>query len=152
MMKRAIAVLLIMAIFVSFIPIQISAEEQNRAGVICLDDGSYIMESISEYGPRLTGHKTGSKTYDYYGSDGKLKWSAEVCGNFMYNGTTSSCTASNVTVTIYDDQWVVVSKQASHNRNTATGEIVMGKTRLGATVGTVNYSLSVSCDPNGNLS
>lgn len=47
---------------------------------------------------------------------------------------------------------MVVSKRASRNGSVATGEVVMGLTRLGVTVGTVKYSLSLTCDANGNLS
>ena len=151
-MRRFVAALLIMAMFIPVTAINVSAQDQNVNGVEWFDEGSYILERISTYDSRLSGRKTGSKTYDYYGSDGKLKWSASVFGNFVYTGATSSCTESNVTVSIYDDQWVVVSKQASRNGSVATGEVVMGMTRLGVTVGSVKYSLSLTCDANGNLS
>lgn len=151
-MKKSLFALLVTIMIITMLPVTASANQNKGAVVIQYSDGSYITVTIIDNGARLTGNRTGSKTYDYYDSNGKIKWSADIFGNFVYTGVTSSCTASNVSVTVYDDQWVVISKQADRNGNTATGEVVMGRTQLGVTIGTVTYSLSLSCDANGNLS
>ena len=69
-----------------------------------------------------------------------------VKGSFTYNGSSSSATAAEATVTIYSSKASFVSKNAYTSGKTATA------------TGTIKYdavqttrSASVSCDKNGNL-
>lgn len=149
-MKRRVALLLITALVISLAAFQVSAEQEEN--VIYLDDGSYILISVSSVNERATSTKNGSKSYKYYTSDGNLAWEAVLYGTFTYTGTTATCTSSSCSVTISNTVWYVVSKGTSKSGASALGEVTMGRKVLGVTVDKETVSMSLTCDANGNLS
>lgn len=142
-----------MVMFISAFVVGANASEVYNGEVReYLDDGSYMIIRVHESDLRLTGTKSGNKTYEYYASNGELQWSAVLFGNFTYTGATSSCSASNVSVTVYNTEWQIVSKGANRNGNVAIGEVTMAKVVLGVTISRITHNMSLTCDANGNLS
>lgn len=150
-MKRLISCLLLAVLIVSFFPIAGRAEGTAQ-GTIYYDDGSYMTVKTTVIHTRAAGSVTGNKTYTYYDSEGTTRWMAVLTGSFSYTGTTATCTASNVNVSIYGAGWYVSSKSATKSGNTASASVTMGRRVAGVTIMTVPVSLSLSCDANGNLS
>lgn len=154
MKKRLLSVLLLMLIIVSIVPTEVFAVEQITVSeeTILFEDGSRLQITIFESSTRASGTKTGYAQCLYSGSDGAAEWRAILTGTFTYNGTTSTCTASSCSVTIYDNSWYNISKSASKSGNTATATVTMGLKVLGVTVSKPTYNLTLTCDKDGNLS
>ena len=108
------------------------------------------MEDSGSAGMR--GTKTGSKTYSDYDSSGNLRWSAKLTGSFTYNGTVSTCTNASCTVTISNSAYYVISRSAYASGNTAYADVTIGCRVLGVTISSESYSITLTCDANGNLS
>lgn len=149
-MKRTFSILLAAILMVSVFPVAGSAAE--RMETIYYDDGSYMTIEVMYSPTRATWSVTGNKQYTYYNSSSVSQWKAVLTGTFTYTGSSSSCTASSVNVTIYDSSWYVISKSASKNGNTATGTATIGEKVSGVTITRVPVNLTLSCDANGNLS
>lgn len=150
-MKRALCLILTVLLTFGLLPIQGNAAE-NPIETVYFDDGSYLTVEIITNGSRATGSVTGSKPATYYDSDGVAQWKAILSGTFTYTGTSATCTSANMSVTIYDSSWYVISKSASKSGNTATGNATIGDKLGGVTVSKAPVSLTLTCDANGNLS
>lgn len=148
-MKRMFSCFLAILLIASSMPFAAYAEETER---IEFDDGSYFTIVIEDIESRVSGTKSGSKTYTYNSSSGTALWKAVVRGTFTYNGSSATCTASSCDVTIYDSEWYVISKSASKSGNSATASVTMGHKILGITANKRTASLKLTCDANGNLS
>lgn len=152
-MKRVVIVVLLICVLFSLFAVNVNASEIEKIETReYLDDGSYIVIRIVESNMRITGTKTGSKTYEYYASNGEVQWSATLFGNFTYTGATSACSASNVSVTVYSTEWQLVSKTSNRSGNRAIGEVTMAKVQLGVTVNKITRNMTLTCDASGNLS
>lgn len=148
-MKRTITVFICILMLLTMFTVSVSAAENET---VYLDDGSYIVISISGMDSRATNGKTGSKTYTYYDSDGTVLWKVVLSGTFTYTGSSSSCTAVDCSVSISDSAWYTISKSSGKSGNSATASVTMGEKLLGVTVKEVPVSLKLTCDANGNLS
>ena len=150
-MKRVFCLIALLALIVGVIPISVQAAETITT-VEYLEDGSYIVTEITEsYTRMLT--KVGSKTRTYYDTRGNLEWKIVVTGEFLYDGTTATCTYATGTTTIYQTaRWYKISDGASYSGNAATYSVTCGYKDLGVTTGTESYSVTLHCDQNGNLS
>lgn len=121
--------------------------------VVYYDDGSYEVITVEKTGgARASTITSGTVTHDRYSTAGTLEWKAVLKASFSYNGSTSTCISVNIpVVTIYNDNWSVVSQTSSKSGNTATANITMGLKQI---IGTskVPITLTLSCDKYGNLS
>lgn len=90
--------------------------------------------------------------YTYYTNDDELVWKVTLRGSFTYNGTTSSCTSSSVSINVIDDSWYTVSQSADKTANQAHAVVTMGKKMLGITISKIKVELTLNCDKNGVLS
>lgn len=149
-MKRILSFALVV-MFVCMFPIQGNAVE-NKSEFICFEDGSYMTVEIIRNGMRASGSVTGSKVYTHHGNDGTANWKVTLTGSFTYNGSSATCTSSDVDVTIYDSSWYTISKSSSKSGSTASASVTMGEKQGGVTINRVPVDLSLSCDKNGNLS
>ena len=152
-MRRMIALLISLAVYIA--PLFVAANAVEASDEVCVwyfDDGSYITETFSIIRSRASGSITGTKTRNYYDSEGTLDWKVDLTGSFTYTGTSATCTSSTCNVTIYGSSWYTVSKSSGKSGNTATASATMGEKLLGVTVRQVPVSLSISCDKDGNLS
>lgn len=148
-MKRVLCAVMTLMLVFCVLPVSAFASENE---IIYLDDGSYITVETITSGMRASGSVSGGKQYTHYGNDGGSNWKAVLNGSFTYTGSSATCTSSSVNVTIYDSSWYVISKSASKSGNQAIGSVTMGEKADGVTVMKVPVSLSLQCDPNGNLS
>lgn len=164
-MKRLISSFLVILLFVSFFPLRTFAAEEclpiftseqaqgRTVQIIQYEDGSslLIITDSSQLG-RSSNTKTGTRVYIRNDTSGTAQWKATLTATFTYNGTTSTCTNASCAVTIYNSSWYVVSKSTTRSGNTATAHLTMGYRVLGITAFTQSYTISLSCDANGNLS
>ena len=160
--KRIVYTSVVFALLFAFV-FPVSAAEKD-SGVPSLsyieevfEDGSYfqvtIMETSSDAVRRATNTKTGSKVYNYVDSNHKSLWTITVKGSFTYNGSTSKCTNSSVSVKSYVSNWTVSGAKAWKSGSTAYAS-AQGKMKnvLGQTTKTVNKQDSLTCSPSGKLS
>lgn len=151
-MKRIVCLILVFILTVTVFPVNCFAIGTAETIVSYYEDGSYLVETIEIVQTRASGTKTGSKTQTYYGSAGDAEWQVVLTGTFTYTGSNATCTASSVSVTIYDSDWYTVSKSANKSGNTATASVTMGYKLLGITTRKVSANPVLTCDANGNLS
>ena len=128
------------------------ASAESVTDFMYLEDGSYIIITLSTSRDRAAGTKTATKNYVYHANDGTEEWRAVLTGSFRYTGSSSSCTNSSCAVEIANTKWYIVSKTAYTNGNSALADLVMGYKWLGITTKKFTVNLSMSCDVNGNLS
>lgn len=150
--KRYVSILLAWIFVLAMLPIRAEATQIAEPEVEYLPDGGYIETVISESVSRASGTKTGTKVKRYVDSDGNEQWIIRLQGTFSYNGTSATCTSSTCYVTVYADNWNVVTKSASKNGPTASASATMERKVLGITVSKHSYELTLTCDKNGNLS
>lgn len=150
-MKRSvISLLLVFALLSAVAPTRCFAAETDS--IITFDDGSYITVELMEFSARATNTKSGQRVFNYYNSSNTLEWKAVLTASFTYTGSSSTCTSASCSVTIYNSNWYQVSKSTSRSGNTATTQLTMGHKVLGVTISKPSYTLTLSCDANGNLS
>ena len=149
-MKKTISWLFTLVCIFSIVATPALANESHDA-IIPINENSYIVISTQISPMRATNTTSGTRTYTYV-DEGATKWQASLTGTFTYNGNSSSCTAADCSVTIYDNAWCVVSKTATHSGNRALATITMGYKTLGVIVSKGDYQIAISCDKNGNLS
>ncbi len=150
MFKRIASLLFVLILL---IPVQVFAvDEVQEESIIYLEDGSYIIVTTEEFASRSSGSKTAQRTYTYTASNGVVCWDATLTASFSYTGSSATCTSSDCSITVYKSNWYTVSESATKSGNTATATFTMGRKVLGITVDKDTYTISISCDPNGNLS
>lgn len=120
------------------------------------EDGSYFVITITEHdmvNTRSTITKSAQKTGKHMDKNGNVLWTITVKGSFTYNGSTSKCTNSSVSVKSYVSNWTVSGAKAWKSGSTAYAS-AQGKMKnvLGQTTRTVNKQVSLTCSPSGKLS
>lgn len=153
-MKKIIQFVVTVLLIATMLPVCCFAKSApiDMAEIIYLNDGSYITVELVQTETRVSGTKTGSKTYTHYSNSGNENWRAVLRGTFSYTGSSATCTAASCDVTITDTDWYVVAKSATKSGNSAIGELAMGRKFLGITVDKETIGMQLSCDANGNLS
>ncbi len=101
----------------------------------------------------LKTQKTVSKTkyVSYYSSEGKLLWMATLTAEFTYNGKASVCDSVKTGCTIYDSDWKVISEECEKNASTATGHFTVRQYKLAVPLKTIEKSITITCDKDGNV-
>ena len=129
--------------------------------IIYLEDGSYITTVLhvedttadSMASRATTTTKKGSKTVSCKDSDGTVKWTYVLTGEFsVVQGVSATCTSATYTQTIYDDEWSFSNGAATKSGNVAYGVGTFKQKFLFITIETANIDISITCDVNGNLS
>lgn len=151
-MKRIFSILLIVALLFACIP-QAFAKDTGTTTIIDLGDGARLIITLTEeVSPASTQRalktKTSYKTVKY-DKDGKTEWMAVLTASFYYNGLNSKCTEASCPVSVADANWSPKSKDVRYSDNTATVDLVMyhkGQNK------SVSYTLTLSCDKDGNIS
>ena len=142
----------ILAVLVLFCSVSAVAYAANAGETIRLENGDYIEVTVRALPVRAAETKSGAKNYSYYYADDTLAWQAVLSATFTYNGTSSSCTSASCSVSVYDNDWYVVSKSAVKDGDTAVAKFMMEYKSLGVTMSKDTYRLTLSCDKNGNVS
>ena len=146
-MKRVVSVLMLVFFLFSALPMAGAAEAVSEERIE-LGDGYYLIAETFQSGARASKSVSGSKPYTCYDSAGTALWKVTLYGTFTSTGSSATCTASSISITIYDSSWSTGSKSASKSGNKATGSATMKK----STVKSVPVSLSLSCSASGSLS
>ena len=148
---RILSFVIIMVLLIGLVPVNALATTSDD-NVVHFDDGSYLKISIKDVSPRATNTRVAYRQYEYFDSSDNLEWVAQLHCTFTYDGTTSSCTSASCTVTIYDSKWYEISNTTTRSGNTATTQLTMGRKLLGITVSKPQYTITLTCDKDGNLS
>ena len=152
-MRRVISLCCVFALLMSTLCIDVAAMGTQGTEVVeYFEDGSYCVIALEVECGRAAGAKNGTKNYSYYSGDNKLLWTVSLTGTFTYSGISSTCTASNVRITIYNDSWYTEYKASHMSANSALGEASMCRKILGVTVEKRIVELTLTCDVDGNLS
>ena len=152
-MKRLFYMALALIMMIGMLPCSaIAASEVVDTETIWYDDGSYMEITVEKSCARGASIVSGSKTYTFYGNDGGTEWKAKLSATFAYSGGWYTCTTANCDVTIYDNDWYVVSNSTIRSSNNAVTNLTMGRRVLGVTVEKPQYTIKITCDNNGNLS
>lgn len=123
-----------------------------RQETILQSDGSTLEIRIVESTVKATNYKDGSITYTHRNSSGTIQWEATLNAHFYCNGSISSCTAASLSIQFSNGNYYEVSRSVSKSGNTATADFTIGYKFLGITLRQNDYTLTLSCDKNGNLS
>lgn len=148
MKKRLFRCVALIMLFLMLAPSVFATEHDT----VYFEDGSSLEMTIQAVESRVTGTKSGTKTYTYKNSDGVVQWKAVLSGTFTYTGSSATCTASSCNVTIYENDWYVVSKITEKSGASALCELTMGYRVFGITTKKVPVSMALSCDADGKLS
>lgn len=152
-MKKRIIFLLTLVLSVSMMLSTVAYARHNcePLEIIRYEDGTYLEVTLESSYIRASNSLTKTKNYVYRYSDGSAVWKLSLTGSFVYTGTSSICTSSSCNVTIYDDNWYVVSKSATKSSATARCTATMGYNYQGNTM-KKTFEITLTCDKNGNVS
>ena len=124
----------------------------KESTTIFLEDGNYFVVRLQEDASFIRSNSiSGSKTYTYY-DHGSAVWAVTLSADFIFDGSSATCTSSSCSVSIYSSFWYTVSSGSSTGGNTAIGTASVAHRLLGVTVQTIPVSITLSCDANGTLS
>lgn len=153
-LSSLISIFLLFSFIISAQATDIIDTSNDYTVVEYFSDGSYITTTIVEdtIMTRSSNTKSGTKTVTYSDSDGEVLWKAFLKGTFTYNGSSSSCTASSITHSIYDTDWKITSATASRSGNKAIGDITAKRYFIGIPTATIEKTVTLSCSANGTLS
>lgn len=150
-MKRLFAVLVTCALLLCLLPITAYASETSTE-ITYFEDGSYIVTSIEHRTSRML-TKVSSKTSTYYSADDVPQFKVTITGEFLYDGTTVTCTYASGNTTIYEPSgWSKVTERTRLSGNTATHTTTFNNLLFGIVVDTFDFSVTITCDENGNIS
>lgn len=163
-MKKIITVFILLAITVPFVcrleTLVAKAAETSKVQreVVYLKNGDY-METIiinsPTYKPRISALSTSktitkTKTFRYKNKKGTILWSLSIKATFIYNGSTSKCTACSHSATAPAKTWSIKSVSSSRSGNSATAKAIV--THSGNTSYNYAKSVTISCSKNGIVS
>lgn len=149
-MKRIFSFIAVLIVLSCFLSISVQATDLT-VQIEYLPDGSYFITETQVYNTRaLT--KVGDRSVTYYSANDEPQWKMTVTGEFIYDGTTCTCTYATGTYTIYNTSfWYCNSANASNSDNMANYTAVIGRKGLGVQASPTTYSLPLYCDKDGNL-
>ena len=153
-MKRVFAGLLCLILCCGLLAVPAAAgeaEPEESVSTTVFPDGSYCITTVSVLQLQATGKRatiTGTKSRDYYNSNGILQFSVIVKGTFTYDGTTATATNANCGYHIYDASWSFYNGFSSCSGATATATCTFSLSGGGHRT----LSVSLTCSPTGTLS
>ena len=149
-----------------------TADNEPHIGYIA-DDGNYYspqgygdaveeatllsVRSILDLFRRIVRFITGTKTVEkvkyvkYYDTSGNIIWIVTLKAKFSYSETRVKCDSSKLTFQRRDPDWKMISSNATKSGNTARGEFIVRQTKLGVNLKTVEKTITLTCDKNGNV-
>ena len=156
-MKRIISFVLVVVLLAFSFSVSTFAKDAQES-ITYYTDGSYTVITMQNADfafakvlQALRSVKTKTITAKHYDSSDNLEWTASLTGTFSYNGTTASCTSVSKSTTIYASAWKCTSSSCSKSGATATGNFTFKRYTVGLPVQTINQNLTMTCDPNGNI-
>ena len=150
-MKRIIAFILTVLVLTGCFSCAVFATHEKVITVEFFEDGSYGVICVSNQLFLRAGSVSRTKSYSFYDNDHNLGWKASITASFNYNGTTASCTNVSKSTTIYDNAWECTASSCNKSGATATGNFTFKRYVTLIPVQTINKTLTLTCDPNGNI-
>ena len=180
-MKKLLCVLLCAALFLpALTQYGAAAPASEPEARETLEDGSYFVTVLSDAPPSyneitdeggffalvnrmiqflrqvillLRGTRTISKTkyVNYYDSGGTLLWTVSLTADFTCNKQKATCTAAYARHEVFDRDWSVVKTQVEKAGDTANGFFSVRQTKLGVPLKTIDRTVTITCDINGNV-
>lgn len=97
--------------------------------------------------------KTVSKTKyaRYYDTNDNLLWTVYLTAEFSYDGESAECTKVSVSQSIKDSDWKLISSDCEKSGNRATGDFTVRQYKLGVPLKTIEKTLTLTCDKDGNV-
>lgn len=156
--KFITALLLSSALICAAIPSQsLQAQTVTITKEAISDDLYCVTELVETSGSGIqpfsaTQAKSGSKTVRYENASGTTLWYVTVHASFTYNGSTSSCTSTDVTAGSNSSAWKVTNKSSWKSGNTGYASATGHQYNiLGMETNTLSRTVSISCTKNGTL-
>ena len=154
-MKRIIATILSLIMILSIsIPSKAQVPFTTNSEAEYLGNGLYgivTYETSDDISTYATSTKTTSKKYTIQNADGENLARFTLKATFSYDGTTSKCTSSSYTTEVFKDSWSFSEASATKSGNTATGSFKAKCVVLFITTQTVEKTITLTCDKNGNI-
>lgn len=151
-MKRIIVLILVLSLLCVAMPVCVSAQTVTSESRIDFEDGSYMITTIEESTSLSRTTKNHNKIQRYYNANNVLEWRIVLIATFTYDGSTVSCIAAGCNADVYASNWTVISESSSRSGNTAYGYATMGLMTAGIIIDRPSYTLTLTCDKNGNVS
>lgn len=119
-----------------------------------LFDGYYatVYVDLQNFNARSS-TKTASKTYKISSPSGEVVATYKLTASFSYPyNNTAKCTSASYNTTVNNSNWSFSNCSATKSGNQATGKFTINHSVLGITLDTIERTLTISCDKNGNIS
>lgn len=119
-----------------------------------LPNGYYIttfVETLDSNARSST--KTATKTCNISSNTGEVVATYKLIASFSYPyNDTARCTSTTYSTSVNDSSWSFSDCSADKSGNKATGHFIIKKTFLGITRDTIEKTITITCDKNGNIS
>lgn len=163
-MKKLLAYILLTILLAQSTYTNASAQDVDAERIEYLEDGGYLIISISDTAPDMSGSialfaatttQEKTKTIRYYNDNDQEQWYVKVTGTFTYGNGSAKCTKSVVSAKSYNSLWVLSDKKASKSGNKATASVTAKLYRTFLhwfAIKTVNKSVTLTCSSTGKFS
>jgi len=113
-----------------------------------------IIEAFRRLIAQLSNQKSVTKTkyIYYYSADSELLWSGELTGEFQYSSSSVNCIDASFFFKAYDKNWKLDKYSCTKNGNTASVTFSVVQISLGVKLQTIEKTITLTCDTNGNVS
>ena len=159
-MYKKLSFLILIALVFSLLntaPSSVLAAEE--VSTITVENGYYYETLISEepsgtYGLQpVVPTTTRTKTTTMKNSNGETLWKLSITATFAYDGSVAECVSCTPNATSYNSAWTVRNLSSSRNNNSATATLIIRYTEpTGVLYQDYTKYLTITCDPNGNVS
>ncbi len=158
-MKRICSLLICALLFFSLLPIHncFADNTESDAALLCIsveqttlrmDNGWTILRKICVFEDKTANQRTASLTEDFYSPFGEQAASITITGTFSYDGSTVYVLSKSITNLATFNGWHFTLSSFS----SSGGTITLSGTLTKALLPSVNISMSLTCDANGNIS
>ena len=158
MMKKCLAVLLIMAVLCGLSVVPVAAVETIENVIAVYEDGSYLVEEIrietSAISPWSNAIATaGQRVIRNYDAFNVEQWNFTLYVNFLYREGISAIVQNGwIDHEIYSSHWKLESSEFEIQQPAAYGSYVFKKRALLIVVATDSDTIGLTCDAYGNIS
>ena len=159
MMKKCLAVLLIMAVLCGLSVVPVAAVETTQNVIAVFEDGSYLVETLrietSVISPWSNAIATaGDRVIEKDDANNVKQWMFKLYVNFLYREGISAIVQNCWTDhEIYNSKWSLDSSDYEIQQPAAYGSYVFKKRSLfNLVVATLSNTIGLTCDAYGNIS
>lgn len=161
-MKKIISITLCLILAIGLFASPAYAQNISNSGktdneyIFYYKDGTYTTTRFISEPETRSSTVTKTKAVDYHNASGTILFSLYIQGTFSVNGSSVTCTSKKHWYEINNSAWSnsSVSSYISNNGSSAsaTANGTFKRKILGITVNTIDTSVTLNCDKNGNFS